>query len=41
MLNWMSINCGNADWSCPFMVNLVNVLVYTRMMKQPKEYVVA
>jgi hypothetical protein len=35
----MSINSSDADWSLPFMVNLVNILVNTRMMKHPKYYI--
>lgn len=35
MFNGMSVYSSNTDWSCPFMVNLVNILVNTRMMEQP------
>lgn len=33
----MSIYSRDADWSGPFMVNLVNILVNTRMMEQSEK----
>ena len=37
MFDGMSVGCSQADWSGPFMVLLVNVLVEQREVEESKE----
>ena len=40
MLQWMAVDGSNSNRSSPFMVDLVDVLIETRMMEEPKRYIV-